>query len=163
MRALRVVFVLVGLGIAVTVDAGLAPTKSSQLVTLTGGGACPVAGIVNATAVATRIAADGTAGGFVIPPKQVLVLNEIQVSANSQIGGDPFFVAVLVVGPGATNYVAVTHTTAPGSGIGVTFTPPTGIAVKAGSTVCVQMADLNHALSPITPTAVAYGFLAPDK
>jgi hypothetical protein len=163
MRASRLVLVLACLTIATRGEAGLTPTKSSQLVTLVGGGACPDAGQVNTTALVTRIATDGSASGLVIPPKQVLVLNDIQVSATNQITGDPFLVGVLVTGAGSTNFVAATHTTAPGSGISVTFAPPTGIAVKSGSTVCVQIVDFSHPAAFVGSLAVAHGFLAPDK
>ena len=163
MRRLRLVLVLACLAVAARGEAGLAPTKSSQLVTLLAGGACPDAGQVNASAVVTRVAADGSTSGLVIPPKQVLVLNDIQVSATNQIAGDPFFVAVLVVGPGTSSLVAATHTTAPGSAVGVTFAPPTGITVKAGSTVCVQIVDFNHPTAFVGALGVAHGFFAPDK
>ena len=164
MRASPLVLVLALFGVATVADAALAPTKASQLVTLNSGGACQIPGHPNAVAYFSRVAADGSAVPFVIPPKQVLVLNEIVVSSTDQIVGDTFFVTVFTGGAAQSNLVAATFITAPAGGnFSVTFAPPTGIAVKAGTSLCVEITDMQHVSSLVATLSIAHGFLASDR
>jgi hypothetical protein len=63
-----------------------------------------------------------------------------------------------------SNFVAGSFETAPASGaFSVTYAPPNGIAIKSGSTACIEMTDFAHPSAIVGVFAFAHGYLAPDK
>jgi len=115
MRAARLALVLGCLGIATATEAGLLPTKGSQLVTLGAGGGCPIPGHPNASGFNLRVGADGGTTGFPIPAKQILVLTDVVASATFQIPGDVFVVNVLIGNATQSNLATGSFATADAS------------------------------------------------
>jgi len=164
MRAARLALVLGCLGIATATEAGLLPTKGSQLVTLGAGGGCPIPGHPHASGFNLRVGADGGATGFTIPAKQILVLTDVVASATFQIPGEVFIVNVLVGNAAQSNLATGSFATADASGaFSVTYAPPNGIAIKSGNAVCIEATDFAHPSALVGVFAFAHGYLAPDK
>src|SRR5262249_31907069 len=116
MRMLRLAVTLACLGGTVTADAGLAPTKASQLVTLVAGGGCPVTGHRNGTALAFRVGGDGVTTPLTIPPKQVLVLTNVVGTTFFQLPGDTFQASIIVGAGSVGSFAALRYETANASG-----------------------------------------------
>jgi hypothetical protein len=164
MRALRSLLVLGCLGLATTADAVLAPTKGSQLVTLGAGGACAIPGHPNAAGFNLRVGGDGALTPFTVPPKQILVLTDVVASTSFQPPGEVFFVNLLVGNAATSNLLTGSLETAPASGaFSVTYAPQNGMVVKSGSTLCIEISDLDHPTAFVGALSFAHGFLAPDK
>jgi hypothetical protein len=164
MRALQLALVLGCLGLTTATDAGLIPTKASQLVTVAAAGTCPIPGRPNAVSFAFRSGSDGVSSQFVIPPKQVFVLTDVTATANNQIPSDVFLVSLLVGNADHESFLNASFETAPASGAFTTrFTMPNGIAVKPGNAVCIELVDTQHPSAFVGVLALAHGFLAPDK
>ncbi len=145
-------------------EAGLTPTKASQLVTVTAVASCPIVGYAGAAAFDHVAKSDGSGGPLVIPPKQVLVLNDVSVSTIGQAAGDVFGVQVVVGTSGQSQIVEFRFESTSASGhLSVRFNPPTGIVVKAGSAACVSLSNLTHPSAIFGTVAVGHGFFAPDK
>jgi hypothetical protein len=164
MHAFSFVLVLGCLALATIADAGLAPTKGSQLVTVSAGGGCAIPGHPNAAGFATRVTADGTLVPFTIPPKQILVLTDVVVSTTFQTSGHVFLVNVLVGNAAGGNAVTGRIVTSAASGaFDTTFAPPNGIVVKSGSNVCIEAGDFAFPGAFVGTYAFAHGYLAADK
>jgi len=164
MRAARLALVLGCLGIATATEAGLLPTKGSQLVTLGAGGGCPIPGHPNASGFNLRVGTYGSTTGFTIPAKQILVLTDVVASATFQIPGDVFVVNVLIGNATQSNLATGSFATADASGaFSVTYAPPNGIAIKSGNAVCIEATDFAHPSALVGVFAFAHGYLAPDK
>jgi hypothetical protein len=162
MRALRFLLVLGCLGVAAIVDAGLTPTKGSQLVALAAAGQCAIPGRPDATGF-FRVGGDGALTPFTIPPKQILVVTDVVASASFLVAGDVFFMTVLVGNGTSSNVVTGSIETASASGVfSRTYAPTNGIVVKSGSVLCIEADDLTHP-GPVGVFAFAHGFLAADK
>jgi hypothetical protein len=164
MGRLRFGVVLVCLAHAGVALAGLTPTKASQLVSLRATGSCPILGYANATTLDHLARSDGSGGPLVIPPKQVLVLNDIVASTSGQAAGNVFGIQVVVGSTAQSQIVAEQFESTSSSGVMVVrFTPPSGIAVKSGSAVCVYFVNLSNPSAIIGIFSTAHGFFAPDK
>ena len=165
MRPLVSLPVLVLLSLtAGTVHAALAPSKGSQLVTLAAAGPCPLNASPSALALSIVVKSDGSAPSFAIPPKQILVLTDTVVSVVNEPAGD-VLASQLLIGAAGTNGSAVEFRFEPATTSGtmsVVFAPPSGIAIKSGNAVCVDVTNFTH--GGLTGfVAFAHGFLAPDK
>lgn len=134
-------------------EAGLAPSKASQLVTLTASGATCLSGLVK---VNTQIHGDGTSAAFTIPAGMVLVITGAEWDATGGAGGvDTFFINLEGTGT-STVHVAAGPVGSTGlAGGSSSFS--SGIVVKPGTNICVGLNSLN------TPVPVIHGFLAKDK
>ncbi len=132
----------------------LAPTKASQLVTLSGSGSTCLSGLKK---MDTQAHGDGTTAAFTIPAGMVLIITGAEWDATA--GGnavDTFFINLEGTGT-ATVHVAAGPV---GSGAGLaggSTTFSSGIVVKPSTNICVGLNSLN------TPFAVIHGFLAKDK
>ena len=146
------------------VEAGLTPTKASQLATVTTVLSCPILGYAKAAALDHVVKADGSGGPLVIPPKQVLVLNDVSASTIGQAPGDVFGVQV-VVGTSVQSDVVDTvfEVASAGGHLAVHFTAPTGIAVKPGNAVCIALINFTHPSAIVGIATTGHGFFAPDK
>src|SRR5262245_2050253 len=133
MRSLGITLVvLVSLLSTVVADAGLVPTKASQLVTLQRAGACPITGPPTAVGLQFLVAPDGTTSPFTIPAKQVLVLTDIEIFTKFQPAGRVYFGSVLIGTTAHPALAAYRYETVSASGtIAVHFTPGNGLVVKS--------------------------------
>jgi len=166
MRLLRIVVVVLGcLGCTVVAEAGLAPAKASQLVTLIAAGQCAITGHPNAAGLQFRIGGDGSSTFFTVPPKQVLVLTYIEMSSKDQIAGHVFLGDVLVGTGGQGNFAALRFEPALANGtVAVSFAPTNGgIVVKSGNTACIELVDTASPAAFVGAVGSANGFLAADK
>ena len=167
MRALTILLALAALlaPMARTFAAGLGPVKGSQLVTAYTAGACPISGHTgtNSALVSQMVNADGTTTAFTIPAKKIFVLTELTATTGGQPAGDTMLINAEIGSAATGNIVAARFTTVEPSGsVAAEFQIPTGIAIKAGSFLCVDMLDLTH--GGFTGfTAIAHGYFAPDK
>jgi hypothetical protein len=163
MRPLVLVILLCTLAAADDAAAVLAPSKASQLVTLAAGGGCPIVGHPTDTGFTQRATSDGALVPFSIPAKQALLLTNIDVSITNQVVNDN--VGILIVAGSNTpgTIVAGRVVAVPAGGVAsVTFTPPNGIAVKSGTSLCMSVVNFTRGgLVPVF--GIAHGFLAPDK
>jgi hypothetical protein len=165
MRSLGITLVvLVSLLSTVVADAGLVPTKATQLVTLQGAGACPITGHPNAVGLQFRVAPDGTTSVFTIPAKQVLVLTDIEIFTKFQPAGRVYFADVLVGTTAHSTFAAYRYETVAASGtIAVHFTPSNGLVVKSGNAACIELVDSDSPADFTGTAGFANGFLASDK
>lgn len=145
--------------------AGLGPSKASQLVTAYTSGPCPIAGNtgINSVRVSRMVASDGTTTDMVIPPKKVLVLTDVAATAGALSSGHTLLASVVVGSDSDGDAVAGRFETASSSGIAnLTFTFPTGVAVRSGSAVCITMENLNVG-GFVSHFGHVHGYFAPDK
>jgi hypothetical protein len=152
------------LSVSSSVDAGLAPSKGSQLVTVLGNGACPIpfTGSSGLTFSQT-VNADGSITPFAIPPKRIFVITDVTLTGAGQPAGDAILLAVFVGSAANGNSIAARYeTVASSSAFAATFQFPAGIAVRSGSTVCGVPFNYTHG-GGVTAFATAHGFFAPDK
>lgn len=154
MHALRwTVALLASLGLAPTaMEASLAPTKPSQLVTAFG--ATCISGSV---AVNSQTGADGTLTPFSIPAGKVLIVTSGEITFDFGTAGASS-IALLEV-----NGVRVVSTAATLDSDGRAFTSfqsPSGIPIKAGASVGTE--TFNSSGSACAGP-ILHGFLATDK
>jgi len=141
------------LAVTTPAQAGLAPSKASQLVTLNASGATCTSGLVK---VDTQVKGDGTTTALTIPAGMVLVITGAEWDTGGGAGGvDTFFINLEGAGT-ATVHVAAGAVGSSGlEGGGSSFS--SGIVVKPGTNICV---GLNSGKVPIP---IIHGFLAKDK
>jgi hypothetical protein len=164
MRSFLMTLVLGSLMAAAPLEAGLAPTKGSQLVTLLNSGACPITGHPNAVVVQQRVAPDGSTAVFTIPAKKILVVTDVEISSVAQTPGDVMFASVLIGNGERGDLVALNFEPAsPAGTVRIEHHPNTGIAVRAGNVVCADMVDTKFPAAFVGLTAVVRGYLASDK
>jgi len=148
-----------------TACAGLAPTKGSQLVTAFTVGACPIQGHTgqNSLLVTQMVNADGSTVPFAIPPKHIFVITDVMTATGSEPGGDIMLVDIAIGSAATGNLVAGRFDTVAANGsVTSTFQFPTGVAVKSGTAICVEMLNLSH--PGFTGfSAFVHGYVAPDK
>jgi hypothetical protein len=153
------------LGLAARADAVLAPSKASQLVTVSAFGACPIVGFsaTNSVTFANLIRSDGTSGAFTIPPKQVFVITDVILAAAGMQANDAVLSIVAVGTPNVGSPIAGRYDSAsPGGAVTSSFVFPAGVAVKSPSLVCAEMINTTQGGS-VFLSAVAHGYFAPDK
>jgi hypothetical protein len=144
--------------------AGLGPTKGSQLVTVYGSGSCSIPGHTgNSLALSKMVAADGTVVTFTIPPKKILVVTDVLANASGEQTGNLLTTTVIVGSAAGGTVVAGRFESAlPGGGATAAFDFSHGVAVRTGSTICVQMINLTQG-GDTGLSAFAHGYFAPDK
>jgi hypothetical protein len=167
MRTLSILAVLTTLlaSLPRTVAAGLAPTKGSQLVTAYTAGPCPILGHTDANSalVSQMVNADGTTTTFTIPPKKIFVLTDLSASTAAEPAGDTMLINA-EIGSAATGNLIVARfvTVQPNGSITGEFQVPTGIAIKSGTALCIDMLNITH--GGFTGfTGFVHGYFAPDK
>lgn len=145
--------------------ANLGPTKASQLVTVQAFGPCPIPLHTgsNSLRLSRMIDATGAATNFVIPAKKVFVMSDAIVSTGAVSVGN-VLASTIVVGTAAGGVeVAARFDTAATNGTATaTFTFPTGIAVRSGATVCIEMLNFS-AGGFVGLVGYVHGYFAPDK
>lgn len=135
----------------------VAPTKPSQLVTLrnSSGNDCPF----NGQAVDRQILPDGTLQPFTIPPKQVLVVTEINWGVVFGPASQSAIVAVSVQGPSAmpSNAFFVDVVPTDSAGAAGRTSQVANAIVRSGHTLCVD------SVTDGTMTMNVRGFLTKDR
>ncbi len=165
MRVLRIAIVALFLGLPLTAHAVLGPTKGSQLLTASTFGACPVLGHggANSIVVSQMVNGDGSVAPFVIPPKKIFVLTDLVATSGALPPGDVLVTSVVVGSAAQGAVLAGRFDPASASGtFASSFTFAAGVAVKSGTSVCVEILNLTHG-GFVGFTAFAHGSLAPDK
>lgn len=108
----------------------------------------------------TQVKSDGSSTPFTIPAKSVLVVTDFSFVFHGGPSGTSGNVELLLAdpsSPGSFSRVAEGSAPLPAGLGGATIQFPTGFAVKAGSTLCVQ------SLVGGLPTATVHGYLTKDK
>jgi hypothetical protein len=143
----------------------LAPTKASQVVTLTASGSavCPLTpdGVV----IDTLNKPDATMASFSIPPGSVLVITQVEMTTiNTSAAGDQCEVGLELQTANSLSFLADHNDlcNARGQIVG-TQTFPTGAVVKPGSALCVVGFDLSHGFPLNAAVTVVHGFFANDS
>ena len=165
MRTFRLVVVAVVLALPLAARADLAPAKGSQLVSAYTVGACPIPGHIgsNSSLLSQMVNGDGAVVALVIPPKRILVLTDLTATTISEPGGDVIAASVIVgSAAGGTPVAAHFESVAANGTILSSFQFPTGIAIRSGSGVCVELLNLTHG-GFIGFTVFAHGYFAADK
>lgn len=166
MRRLSMIMIAAMLGCSTSAHAAtLAPVKGSQLVTVLANGACPIPGYTgsNSFLFTQMVKADGSTVLLTIPPKQILVITDVTISASNEPAGDSMLSLVAVGTAAFGNAIAGRFdTTATGGTVTAEFQFPAGVAVKSTSSACAEMLNLTHG-GFVGLTAIAHGFFAPDK
>lgn len=164
MRYFHVLAIAVMVGLSSSADAGLAPTKGSQLVTVVGNGACPIP--FNGPSPLTfsqMVNADGSITAFTIPPKRIFVITDVTITGAGEPAGDAILLTVSVGNASGGSAIAGRYeTVAANTSFAATFEFPAGIPVRSGSIFCAAPINYTHGGSVIA-SAIAHGFFAPDK
>jgi hypothetical protein len=145
--------------------AGLGPTKASQLFSGYTFGSCPIPGHTgsNSIRLSRMVGSDGSTTDLVIPPKKVLILTDVVATTSAVAAGNVLATTVVVGSAADGDIVAARFDSATAGGVGTaTFTFPTGIAVRAGSIVCISMLNLT-AGGFVGHSSFVHGYFAPDK
>jgi hypothetical protein len=146
--------------------APLAPSKPSQIVTLTYDGFC-AGGTSLDNIIGIRIMPDGTTQPFTIPPGQVLVVTGIDWSAYRCPPSTAPGTVLMYVFLGATGRVAFADTAVIGAGATPTSACSIGgkasivpnLVVKPGIELCAGFDNQGFSGSP----AIVHGFLTSDE
>ena len=152
LRALAAIFLLWSAAPAAQ-GGPLAPTRASQLVTLQASLADPVCGQFGRP-FTTRVTSDGQFEiGFVIPPKQVLVVTSVEWSV---FGADPSETARVSLGTngGASYFIGAALADATGAAGGAASVSH---AIRPGTTLCISAVGVDDL------SARLHGFLAKDR
>jgi hypothetical protein len=149
-----IVAALILVGGAAAAQAGpLVPTRASQLVTLQASLPDPICGL-SGRPFSTQVTSDGQFElGFVIPPKQVLVVTSLDWAV---FGADPSATVLVSLGTngGASYFIGTGVADAAGTAGGsATFSH----AIRPGTTLCIS------ALGVDSLNAALHGFLARDR
>lgn len=140
----------------------LAPTKASQVVTLTRTSTtCGPPGSYELE----QVLPDGSLAPFAIPEKSVLVVTGYQVSQNGNggaIAGHTILFGLLAAG---VNQALETVVADPNSAYSATRSLAPGIIVASGMQLCVVAQDVSNAFAGQSNGfgARVYGFIAKDK
>lgn len=142
--------------------AGLAPKKPSELVTIRGfANPCPTIGVGNAIDMQTN--PDGTSSAFTIPAGKVFIITSARLGAvgTPANGAD---LQLRRVTPSANNVIDVRQgdVEPTSSRYNVELEFPTGVVVKAGTTLCVVGTDLVTS-ADLNVSAWVQGYLATDR
>lgn len=141
------------LGAAAAQAGPLTPTRASQLVTLQASLPDPVCGQFGRP-FSTRVTSDGQFElGFVVPPKQVLVVTSIDWAV---FGADPGETALVSLGTngGASYFIGTALADAAGAAGG---TGSFVHAIRPGTTLCISAVGVDNL------NATLHGFLAKDR
>jgi hypothetical protein len=143
----------------------LAPTKASQVVTVTPSGntVCPLT--PNGLVIDTLNKPDATTASFSIPPGSVLVITQVEMTTiDWSAAGDQCEVGLELQTANSLSFLAHHDDLCNARGqIVATQTFPTGAVVKPGSALCVVGFDLSHGFPLGGANAVVHGFFAKDS
>ena len=167
MRRICLVAIAVLLGLSSSADAGLAPTKGSQLATVLGNGTCPLPfNGPSALTFSQMVNADGSITAFTIPPKRIFVITDVTITGVGEPAGDAMLLAVVagIVGSptGGSTIAGRYETVASNTSFAATFEFPAGMAVRSGTTICAVPLNFTHP-GGVIASATAHGFFAADK
>ena len=164
MRRFHVLAIAVMLGFCSSANAGLGPTKGSQLVTVLTSGGCPIP--FNGSSPITfsqMVTADGALIPFTTPPKRIFGITDVTITGAGEPAGDAILLTVSVGSASGGSTIAGEYATVAGNtSFAATFTFPAGVAVRSGSVACAVPLNYTHPGS-VTASATAHGFFAPDK
>jgi len=129
----------------------LAPSKPSDVVTLSNGPGDPC--VVTGAALDSRVEPDGTATEFAVPPRSVLVVTGVDFTLSTDGAAN-----VELFVEKAPNTTPIFVTTVTGGGGSATIP---NVIVGSGSSLCIQATIRAGGTEALL--AVVHGFLAKDK
>jgi len=145
--------------VVISEAAGLAPKKASNLVTLATTGGCLLPQLAVASQFTTRNLPDGSSVPFTIPNGQVLIVTDVDWTANSGAGNLPRTEQAILLLVTNTSITGLGENVATGitQAVGGSFHFTNGVVVAPNTSLCIGLTSNN------TVAAFLQGYLASDK